>query len=70
MKVKFINGSWKNDDVDLLPTIKMRHSRKQAIEHSIEIRLTSIAFCWLKWGIMFSFVRSIQFEYGFEEMGE
>jgi len=51
-KIKFIKGSWVNDDVDLLPTIKLRTGSKANEE--LKVIATSIALCWLKWGIMFS----------------
>jgi hypothetical protein len=51
-KIKFIKGSWVNDDVDLLPTIKLRTGSK--IHQEIKVAAISVALCWLKWGIMFS----------------
>lgn len=55
MKVKFkiINGQWTNDDIDLIPTIKLRTSSKQFYETTV--KATSVALCWLKWGVMISF---------------
>ena len=59
MKVKFIKGDWTNDDVDLLPTIKLRIGSKVNIETKLKVKGVSIAICWLKWGIMVSFGRVI-----------
>ena len=52
--VKFINGKWTNDDVDLIPSIKLRHGSKVNNETNLMVTATSIAICWLKWGVMFS----------------
>jgi len=52
--VKFINGKWTNDDVDLIPTIKLRHGSKVDNEKNLKVTATSIALCWLKWGVMLS----------------
>ena len=52
MKVRFINGAWINDDLDLIPTIKLRTSIRINQETQIKVKGTSIALCWLKWGIM------------------
>lgn len=62
MKVKFINGNWENDDIDLLPAVKLRYGSKTDEEKQLEVRLISIAFCWLKWGVMFSFGRVYEFD--------
>jgi hypothetical protein len=62
MTTKFITGSWENDDIDLLPTIKLRYGSKTDMEKLIEVRVTSIAICWLKWGLMFSFGRTYEFD--------
>ena len=63
MKVKFIKGNWINDDVDLLPTIKLRASSKMYYNSTnVKVKATSIAFCWLKWGIMVSFGRIFKSE--------
>ena len=64
MKVKFITGSWTNDDVDLLPTVKLRTGSRYYMGHpaAIKIRATSIALCWLKWGVMVSFGRTFKSE--------
>ena len=59
MKVKSIKGNWTNDDVDLLPTIKLRIGSKVNIETKLKVKGVSIAICWLKWGIMVSFGRVI-----------
>jgi hypothetical protein len=56
VKIKIINGSWTNDDVDLLPTIKLRTSSKLYDKPvNTMVTATSIAICWLKWGVMISF---------------
>jgi hypothetical protein len=52
MKVRFINGSWINDDLDLIPTIKLRTSSRINPETQIKVIGTSLTLCWLKWGIM------------------
>ena len=65
MKVKFINGNWIDDDVDLLPTIKLRTSSKMYSYYSstnVKVKATSIALCWLKWGIMISFGKTFKLE--------
>lgn len=55
IRVKFINGQWTNDDVDLIPTIKLRHGSKVHDARNLKVTATSIALCWLKYGIMLSF---------------
>ena len=55
IKVKIVNGSWINDDIDLIPTIKLRTGCKINDEKQLSVKATSIALCWLKWGIMISF---------------
>ena len=65
IKLKILNGSWTDDDVDLLPTIKLRASRKIYLNPTnklLYIKGTSIALCWLKWGIMVSFGRNFKSE--------
>jgi len=52
--VKFINGKWTNDDLDLIPAIKLRHGSKANNETNLKVTAISIAICWLKWGVMFS----------------
>jgi hypothetical protein len=52
MKVRFINGLWINDDLDLIPTIKLRTSSRINQETQIKVIGTSLTLCWLKWGIM------------------
>ncbi len=47
---KFINGKWTNDDVDLIPAIKLRHGSKVNNETNLKVTAISIAICWLKWG--------------------
>lgn len=54
-KAKFITGSWTNDDIDLLPTIKLRTGSKVNTDTQLKVAAISIALCWLKWGIMLSF---------------
>lgn len=62
MIVKFIRGKWIDDDVDLLPTIKLRRSSRYYAGQpsAIKVTATSIALCWLKWGIMVSFGRTFK----------
>jgi hypothetical protein len=57
VKTKFINGSWTNDDIDLIPTIKLRAGSKTIVDdlNATKVAATSIALCWLKWGVMISF---------------
>jgi hypothetical protein len=60
MKLTIVKGKWVDDDVDLLPTIKLRTGSKLfGQEQKIKVVATSIALCWLKWGIMISFGRII-----------
>lgn len=61
MKVKFIRGKWIDDDVDLLPTIKLRRSSGYYFG-KLKVKATSIALCWLKWGVMVSFGRTFKSE--------
>ena len=55
VRFNFVNGSWVNDDVDLIPTIKVRTGRKSDEQRGVVATGTSIALCWLKWGLMMSF---------------
>lgn len=57
-KLKFIKGSWVNDDVDLIPTIKLRTGSR--INQELKVTATSLALCWLKWGVMVSFGRIVK----------
>ncbi len=59
-KLKFIKGSWLNDDIDLIPTIKLRTGSR--INQELRVTATSVALCWLKWGIMVSFGRIFKLE--------
>ena len=52
--IKFINGKWTNNDLDLIPSIKLRQGSKVNNETKIKVIAISIAICWLKWGIIFS----------------
>jgi hypothetical protein len=54
---RIVNGKWTNDDVDLLPTLKLRRGSKDNHGFHLSVSVTSIALCWLKWGIMMSFGR-------------
>lgn len=54
-KAKFIIGSWTNDDIDLLPTIKLRTGSKVNPDTQLKVTATSLALCWLRWGFMVSF---------------
>jgi hypothetical protein len=60
VKLKFIKGSWINDNIDLIPTIKLRTVRW--INQEPKVTSTSLALCWLKWGIMVSFGRTFKSE--------
>lgn len=60
-RVKFITGSWTNDDVDLLPAIKLRTGTRKHSHHNVKVKATSLALCWLKWGIMVSYGKVIKF---------
>jgi len=55
MKLRFItiNGSWINDDLDVMPNIKLRFGIKQNESH--EIKSLLIAFVWLKFGFGIAF---------------
>ena len=55
LKAKFIKGSWTNDDIDLLPTIKLRTGSKVNSDTQLKVTATSLALCWLRWGLMVSF---------------
>lgn len=58
MKLTIVKGKWVDDDVDLTPTLKFRTGSKIfGQEQKIKVVATSIALCWLKWGIMISFGR-------------
>lgn len=59
LKTKFITGSWTNDDVDLLPTIKLRTGSKVNPDTQLKVTATSLAICWLRWGFMVSFGKVI-----------
>jgi hypothetical protein len=59
-KLKFIKGSWVNDDVDLIPTIKLRTGSR--INQEDRVTATSLALCWLKWGVIVSFGRIVKLE--------
>lgn len=61
MQVKFIKGRWIDDDVDLLPTIKLRRSTRYHFG-TLKVKATSIAVCWLKWGVMISFGKTFKSE--------
>lgn len=62
MKIKFIKGNWIDDDVDITPTIKLRVGSKINPDTQLKVTATSIALCWLKWGIMVSFCRNFKSE--------
>jgi hypothetical protein len=55
LKFKFVNGSWVNDDVDLIPTIKIIRTSKLNDYHTRKVVAFSIALCFLKWALMVSF---------------
>jgi hypothetical protein len=52
-KIKYIKGSWVNDTVDVLPSIKVKYGKE--IRNNKEGTGLLIALCWLKWGIGFFF---------------
>jgi len=52
--VKFINGKWTNDDVDLIPAIKLRHGSKVNNETNLKVTAISIAMIYFIDGVMFS----------------
>ena len=52
LKINFINANWTNEDLDLIPTIKIRSSSKLNEYHTRKVTAFSIAFCFLKWAIV------------------
>lgn len=51
IRFKFINGKWVNDDLELIPTIKLRIGSKANKEKTAKATATIICLCWLKWGL-------------------
>lgn len=51
---KFHTGTWKGDDVDITPTLKICTDSKMNDSEDVKITLTYIAICWLKWALIFS----------------
>lgn len=52
-KINFINGSWINEDLDIIPTIKIRCSSKLNECHTRKVVAFSVAICFLKWAVVF-----------------
>lgn len=51
-KINFINGKWINEDLDLIPTIKVRRSSKFNEYNTRKVVALSVAICFLKWAIV------------------
>lgn len=51
-KINFINGTWINEDLDLIPTIKIRRSVKLNEYHTKKVTAFSVAICFLKWAVV------------------
>lgn len=51
---KLHTGSWKGDDVDITPTLKLCTDSKINESGTVKITLTYIALCWLKWALIVS----------------
>jgi hypothetical protein len=51
-RINFINGTWINEDLDLIPTIKVRRSSKLNEYHTRKVVAFSVAFCFLKWAVV------------------
>ena len=52
------NGNWQNNDIDLIPTIKLRTGTKNTSE--LYNRVTIIALSWLKYSISFRYKKRIK----------
>ena len=57
LSLGFIIGKWENDDVELTPTIKFRTGSKENFNKYN--RVTFLALCWLKYGIVLKFKKSL-----------
>jgi hypothetical protein len=51
-RINFINGKWINEDLDLIPTIKIRRSSKLNESNTKKAVAFSVAICFLKWAIV------------------
>lgn len=51
-KINFINGTWINEDLDLIPTIKIRRSSKFNEYNTRKVVAFSVAICFLKWAVV------------------
>jgi hypothetical protein len=51
-RINFINGTWMNEDLDLIPTIKIRRSSKVNESHTQKAVAFSVAICFLKWAVV------------------
>ena len=51
-KINFINGKWINEELDLIPTIKIRMSSKFYEYNTRKVTAFSVAICFLKWAIV------------------
>lgn len=52
-RINFINGKWINEDLDLIPTIKVRRSSKFNDYNTRKVVAFSVAICFLKWAVVF-----------------
>lgn len=52
--LKFLTGTWANDDVDITPTLKMCTANKTH-KDAVKVTVTDVGVCWLKWAIVFRF---------------
>lgn len=55
VKFRTYSGNWKNDDVDITPTIKINTGSKKS--ECATVFLTYISLCWLKWALIIEFSR-------------
>lgn len=51
-RINFINGKWINEDLDLIPTIKIRRSSKFNECNTRKVVAFSVAICFLKWAVV------------------
>jgi hypothetical protein len=51
-RINFINGTWMNEDLDLIPTIKIRRSYKFNECFTKKVVAFSVAICFLKWAVV------------------
>jgi len=61
-RINFINGKWINEDLDLIPTIKIRRSSKLNESHTRKAVAFSVAICFLKWAVVFHSGKVIEFK--------